>query len=169
MRATFVVFRKTVVGVPEDYIYSHVDDHTRQTTDTPGFKPFDQHQLKSSVEKRPKWRFWKISSFVRVIGFCFIPNIHKIDNKVEEEETKKIGPIQERFKKKFFWSDSNPQSRERERERQTETETERERERERQREREREYPTEPKSRVRADIAGGLRGCESRKKPPVRRA
>ena len=46
-------------------------------------------QLKSPVEKRPKWRFWKISSFVRVIGFGFIPNIRKIDNKVEEEERKK--------------------------------------------------------------------------------
>ena len=41
------------------------------------------------MEKRPKWRFWKISSFVRVIGFGFIPNIRKIDNKVEEEETKR--------------------------------------------------------------------------------
>ena len=45
--------------------------------------------LKSSVEKQRKWRFWKISSFVRVIGFGFIPNIRKIDNKVEEEERKK--------------------------------------------------------------------------------
>ena len=41
------------------------------------------------MEKRRKWRFWKISSFVRVIGFGFIPNIRKIDNKVEEEERKK--------------------------------------------------------------------------------
>ena len=48
-----------------------------------------KYELKSPVEKRPKWRFWKISSFVRVIGFGFIPNIRKIDNKVEEEERKK--------------------------------------------------------------------------------
>ena len=42
-------------------------------------------QLNSFVEKRRKWRFWNFSSFVRVIGFCSIPNIRKIDNKVEEE------------------------------------------------------------------------------------
>ena len=42
----------------------------------------------------------------------------------------------------------------------------------REREREREYPTEPKSRVGDDIAciaGGLRGCESVKKPSLRHA
>ena len=31
----------------------------------------------------------KIPSFARVIGFFFIPNIRTIDNKVEEEETKR--------------------------------------------------------------------------------
>ena len=44
--------------------------------------------LKSSVEKRLKWRFWQIS-FVPVMGFSFIPNICKIDNKVAEEERKR--------------------------------------------------------------------------------
>ena len=31
----------------------------------------------------------KISSFVHVIGFGFIPNFRKIDNKVKEEERKR--------------------------------------------------------------------------------
>ena len=33
---------------------------------------------------------FKIPSFACVIGFSFIPNIHTIDNKVEEEETKQL-------------------------------------------------------------------------------
>ena len=32
---------------------------------------------------------FKIPSFACVIGFSFIPNIHTIDNKVEEEEKKR--------------------------------------------------------------------------------
>ena len=34
---------------------------------------------------------FKIPSFACVIGFSFVPNIHTIDNKVEEEERKKLG------------------------------------------------------------------------------
>ena len=75
--------------------------------------------------------------------------------------------------------------RERQTDRQTETDRDRERDRDRQRQRQRdrdrdrerqeraekdrEYLTEPKSRVRVEIAcvaGGLRGCESGKKPTV---
>ena len=33
----------------------------------------------------------KIPSFARIIGFSFIPNIRKIDNKVREKGDKKIG------------------------------------------------------------------------------
>ena len=78
------------------------------------------------------------------------------------------------MKETFCCSVSNPQSREREKQRETEgdreTERQRDRETERQRaEKDREYSPEPKSRVEADIAGvpgGLRGCESAKKPPL---
>ena len=39
MTTTWVVeMSVTNNSIPEDY--SHSDDHTRQTTDTPGFKPF---------------------------------------------------------------------------------------------------------------------------------
>ena len=39
---------------------------------------------------------FKIPSFAHVIGFSFIPNIHKIDNKVEERKRR-----QKKMKKTF--------------------------------------------------------------------
>ena len=32
--------------------YSHPDDHTRQTTDTPGFKPFTKEQFVFNFETK---------------------------------------------------------------------------------------------------------------------
>ena len=101
---------------------------------------------------------FKIPSFTCVIGFSFIPNIRKIDNKVKERKRRQ--KIDERNILVISFEPSINRS------------IDQSIDWEREREREREYSTDPKSRVGADIpcvAGGLHGCESAVKAPIPRA
>ena len=90
---------------------------------------------------------FKIPSFTHVIGFSFIPNIRKIDNKVEERKRRQ--KKDERIS--FEPSIERERERERQRERHTHTHTHTQRETERDRERQRERETETESRERPRI------------------
>ena len=57
MTTTQVVKTSVAVTNRSFQNYTHVDDHTRQTTDTPGFKPFTIKQGFRYIEVRNKVLF----------------------------------------------------------------------------------------------------------------